>query len=233
MPDVTPSAGTPTEGPPTARRIPAKTVSRLPRYLQALVQAADHGAVTISSDDLARASGVNSANVRKDLSFLGAQGIRGVGYDVGSLTAEISDVLGLGDDRPVMIVGVGNLGRALATYHGFVRRGFTVAALVDADPAKVGVQVGHLKVEPFDDVARIVAERAVTIAVLAIPAEHAQAAADALTGAGVTAILNFAPVHLEVPDGVSVRTVDLSTELQILSFYGQATAPPGRQAHTG
>ena len=209
------------------RRIPEATVTRLPVYLHALVEAAEAGVVTLSSDDLARSAGLNSAKVRKDLSFLGTYGTRGVGYRVEELTAEISQVLGLTTDRAVVIVGLGNLGTALASYAGFVRRGFQVAALVDADPTKVGTQAGEHTIEAADDLPAIVAERAITIAVIAAPAPSAQTVTDAVVAAGVTAILNFAPVHLEVPDHVTVRTVDLSTELQILSFYEQlATRVP-------
>ena len=200
-------------------RIPAATVSRLPMYLQALVDAAEDGLETVSSEVLARVVGVNSAKVRKDLSYLGSHGTRGVGYPVAELTTEISEVLGLTGDRPVMIVGVGNLGRALASYDGFARRGFRLAAMVDTDPSKVGVRVGEHVVESADDLATVVADRRIGIVVIAVPAEAAQQVATQAVDAGVTAILNFAPTHLEVPAGVTVRTVDLSTELQILSFY--------------
>lgn len=205
----------------TERRIPVATVARLPRYLQALVDAAESGRSTISSDGLARAAGLNSAIVRKDVSYLGTAGTRGVGYAVADLTTEISAILGISVDRPVVIVGVGNLGRALASYGGFTRRGFRTVALVDADPELVGTAVGDHQVEPASALPAIVRERDVQLAVLATPAEHTQAAADQLVGAGVTALLNFAPVRLEVPAHVTVRTVDLSTELQILSFYEQ------------
>ena len=200
-------------------RIPAATVSRLPMYLQALVDAAEDGLETVSSEVLARVVGVNSAKVRKDLSYLGSHGTRGVGYPVAELTTEISGVLGLTGDRPVMIVGVGNLGRALASYDGFARRGFRLAAMVDTDPSKVGARVGEHVVESADDLATVVADRRIGIVVLAVPAGAAQQVASRAVDAGVTAILNFAPTHLEVPAGVTVRTVDLSTELQILSFY--------------
>jgi len=199
--------------------VPEATVARLPLYLQVLVEAADAGTVTLSSDDLARSSGLNSAKVRKDLSFLGSYGTRGVGYRVAELTSEISQVLGLTGDRSVVITGIGNLGRALASYEGFTQRGFRVEALVDADPAKVGTTVGPHRIEPVSRMEPLVRERGITIAVIATPALHAQGVADAVVAAGVTAILNFAPTHLEVPDHVTVRTVDLSTELQILSFY--------------
>lgn len=203
------------------RRIPEATVARLPVYLHALVTLEEQGVETVSSEALAKASGVNSAKLRKDLSFLGSYGTRGVGYSVAELSEEISDTLGLTTERSVVIVGVGNLGRALASYGGFSDRGFRVAALVDSDEAKVGSEVGGRRVESFSDLAAIVADRDVSIAVLATPAAAAQEVADALVDAGVSAILNFAPAHLEAPDGVTVRKVDLSTELQILAFYEQ------------
>jgi redox-sensing transcriptional repressor len=201
------------------RRLPEATVARLPRYLQALVEAAERGEATISSDGLAHAAGLNSAIVRKDVSFLGTAGTRGVGYAVPGLATEISAILGISVDRPVVIVGIGNLGRALASYGGFTRRGFATVALVDADPEVVGTRVGDHVVEPTEDLPRIVAERDVQLAVLATPSRHTQAAADGLVAAGVRGLLNFAPVRLEVPEHVTVRTVDLSTELQLLSFY--------------
>jgi redox-sensing transcriptional repressor len=207
------------------RRLPDATVARLPVYLQVLVEAAEAGRRTLSSEDLAAAAGLTSAKVRKDFSLLGSSGTRGVGYHVQELTEEISGVLGLDVERQVVIVGVGNLGSALASYDGFLRRGFTIAALLDADPAKAGTLVGGHRVQPADAMRRIVEEHGVTIAVLATPARYAQRVATDLVDAGVTAILNFAPVHLELPDHVTVRTVDLSTELQILSFYEQLQSP--------
>lgn len=206
---------------PPQDHIPDATVARLPLYLRALAEAADGGAETISSDALAAVSGVSSANVRKDLSHLGALGTRGVGYRVEELVEEISDVLGVTQDSAVAIVGVGNLGRALASYGGFAERGFHIAALVDANPEVVGTRVAGWVVEPFAALDDIVAERDITIGVLATPVPVAQGVADALVDAGVTAILNFAPTHLEVPAQVTVRKVDLSTELAILSFYRQ------------
>lgn len=207
------------------RRIPEATVARLPLYLQVLVEASEAGTATLSSDELAQGSGLNSAKVRKDLSFLGTYGTRGVGYDVAELTTEISQVLGLVDDRSVVIVGVGNLGSALASYDGFDRRGFRVVALLDAEPDRIGNTVGRHEVEPASELAAIVRDRGVTFAVIAVPAASAQAVADEAVEAGVTALLNFAPTHLTLPDHVTCRTVDLSTELQILSFYEQMNEP--------
>lgn len=214
------------------RRIPAATVARLPRYLQALVEATDAGRATVSSEDLAAAAGLTSAVVRKDVSYLGTHGTRGVGYAVAELAGEISSILGISVDRSVVIVGIGNLGRALASYGGFSRRGFRTVALLDADPALVGTQVGEHTVEHVDAVPEIVRDRDVQLAVLATPAEHTQATADTLVGCGVRALLNFAPVRLDVPDDVRVRTVDLSTELQILSFYEQLVDAPAALGRT-
>lgn len=201
--------------------IPEATVARLPLYLRVLAEAADGGAETISSEGLAVVSGVSSANVRKDLSHLGSYGTRGVGYRVDELSEEIADVLGVTQERAVAIVGAGNLGRALASYGGFPDRGFEIAAVVDADPATVGTTIGSVTVEAFEDLPDLVAERDISIAVVATPAGAAQDVADVLVEAGVAAILNFAPTHLSVPEPVTVRKVDLSTELQILSFYQQ------------
>jgi redox-sensing transcriptional repressor len=201
------------------RRIPEATVARLPLYYRALLETAERQVATISSERLAELAGVNAAKVRKDLSYLGSYGTRGVGYDVEYLLHEISRELGLTRDWPVVIVGIGNLGRALANYRGFGARGFRVMALVDTDPALVGKRVGDLEVESIDDLDRIVAERRVAIAILATPAAAAQEVSDRLVAAGVTSILNFAPAVLSVPDGVSLRKVDLAIELQILSFY--------------
>jgi redox-sensing transcriptional repressor len=176
----------------------------------------------VSSEQLAERAGVNAAKVRKDLSYLGSYGTRGVGYDVEHLVDEVSRELGLTRDWPVVILGLGNLGRALANYYrGFGARGFRIVALVDADPAKVGERVGELTIEPVDALRTIVAERGVAIGVIATPAPSAQGVADRLVAAGVGSILNFAPAVVVVPPEVSLRKVDLATELQILSFYQQ------------
>jgi redox-sensing transcriptional repressor len=175
----------------------------------------------VSSEQLAELAGVNAAKVRKDLSYLGSYGTRGVGYDVAELVDEIAHELGLTQDWPVAIVGLGNLGRALANYRGFGARGFRIVALVDADPAKVGDLVADLAIESIDALGSIVAERQVAIGVIATPAAVAQEVTDRLVESGVRSILNFAPAVVTVPDGVSLRKVDLATELQILSFYQQ------------
>jgi redox-sensing transcriptional repressor len=179
---------------------------------------------TVSSERLAEMAGVNAAKVRKDFSYLGSYGTRGVGYDVEYLLFQISKELGLTQDWPVVIVGIGNLGQALANYRGFSARGFRIVALVDADPSKQGLEVGGLSVEPITDLPRIVTERGVAIGIIATPASAAQAVAEQLVDAGVGSILNFAPTVISVPETVSLRKVDLSIELQILSFYQQRRA---------
>ncbi len=211
-----------------SRSIPEATVARLPVYLRALASLAEAGSETISSDALALAAGVNSAKVRKDLSHLGSYGTRGVGYDVQYLVHQISRELGLTQDWAVVIVGVGNLGHALANYGGFAERGFRIAALVDADQRRVGEQLAGVTVRHVDDLGEIVVESGASIGVIATPAHAAQDVADRLVAAGVTSILNFAPVVLNVPAGVDLRKVDLSIELQILSFHEQRKAAVAR-----
>jgi AT-rich DNA-binding protein len=217
---------------PRDRGIPDATVARLPLYLRALNGLAERGTATVSSEDLAVAAGVNSAKLRKDLSHLGSYGTRGVGYDVQYLIYQISRELGLTQDWAIAIVGVGNLGRALANYGGFVSRGFRVAALVDADPEVVGERIAGLVVEHIDDLEDVIRRRGVSIVVLATPATAAQEVCDRVIEAGVTSILNFAPVVLSVPEGVEVRKVDLAIELQILAFHEQRKAERGEGAGT-
>ncbi|MGI9017571.1 MAG: redox-sensing transcriptional repressor Rex [Euzebya sp.] len=205
----------------TSQQIPEASVARLPIYLRALIDKAEAGTSTVSSEDLAGATGVNSAKIRKDLSYLGSYGTRGVGYDVDYLIAQISRELGLTQDWATVLVGAGNLGQALANYGGFADRGFRMAAIVDSDDAKLGLTVAGMTVQHMDDVERIVKESEIAIAILAIPGSVAQDVTDRLIAAGVTSILNFAPAVITVPEGVSIRKVDLSIELQILAYYEQ------------
>lgn len=206
------------------RSIPEATVGRLPVYLRALVDLAGSGTTTVSSEVLAEAAGVNSAKVRKDLSHLGSYGTRGVGYDVAYLIHQIRRELGLTQHWSIVIAGIGNLGQALANYRGFAERGFEVAALVDADPQKVGTSVDDHVVRSIDDLPALVAEHDIAIGVIATPASAVQEVADRMVAAGVRSILNFAPAMISVPPGVSVRKVDLAVELQILAFYEQRKA---------
>ena len=211
----------------TARRgVPESSVARLPGYLRALTSLARDGIASVSSEELATAAGVSSAMLRKDLSHLGSYGVRGVGYDVERLASEITSALGLTQDWPVAIVGMGNLGRALAAYRGFAERGFRVIALLDGDRRVVGTKVAGQRVRPMADLPALVAHDGLAIGVIATPSEGAQQACDDLVVAGVRSVLNFAPAVLAVPDGVVVRKVDLSTELQILAFHGQKVAMP-------
>ncbi len=196
--------------------IPPATVQRLPIYLRCL---GEYGKQTISSESLAELARVNSAKVRKDLSFLGSYGTRGVGYDVDHLVYQIGRELGLTKDWAVCIVGMGNLGRALSKYRGFGERGFAVLGLFDIDPAKIGKKVAGRVIEPLSALSDAVRDRQLSIGVITTPANAAQEVADIMVQAGITSILNFAPTVLSKPDHVDVRRVDLSTELQICSFY--------------
>ena len=202
-----------------SRNVPDATVARLATYLGVLSLLSDRATATVSSDELATLAGVNSAKLRKDLSYLGSYGIRGVGYDVGTLTSQISRTLGLTVHRSVVLVGVGNLGQALAGYAGFASRGFRIAALLDADPRLVGSEIRGLTVKDIGELDAVIADYGITIAVLAVPGKVAQSVCDRLVAAGVTSILNFAPIVVSVPEHVDVRKVDLAAELQILSFH--------------
>jgi len=201
--------------------IPEATVARLPRYLRCLTDMA-HTARTCSSEDLAEAAGVNSAQVRKDLSYLGAQGTRGVGYDHEDLRAQIRKALGLTSPHPVVVIGAGNMGSALANYKGFGVWGFEIVALLDVDEERIGSRVDGLVVEPLQNLEAIIASENIEIGILATPPSAAQSVADRLTSAGVNSILNLAPTILKTGDDVSVRRVDLSTELGILAFHLQS-----------
>lgn len=206
---------------PADRHIPEATVARLPVYLRALVDLAEAKAATISSERLADLAGVNAAKVRKDLSYLGSYGTRGVGYDVEFLLYQISRQLGLTRDWPIVIVGVGHLGHALANYRGFAARGYRIVALLDADPDKIGERLGEHRIRHMNELDDVVRGEKVAIGVIATPAVVAQEVADRLVNAGVSSILNFAPTVISVPEHVALRKVDLSIELQILSFYQQ------------
>jgi redox-sensing transcriptional repressor len=207
-----------------SRPIPEATVARLPVYLRALLDLAEgRGQLTVSSEELAHLAGVNAAKVRKDLSYLGSYGTRGVGYDVEYLLYQITRELGLTKDWPAAIVGIGNLGRALASYRGFTERGFRIMALFDVEDAVIGTDVGGLTVRHLDDLKEVATDEEVAIGIIATPPGAAQEVAERLVDAGVKSILNFAPAVVNVPPDVSVRKVDLSIELQILSFYQQRT----------
>lgn len=198
--------------------VPSSTVARLPRYLRCLSDMEAREA-NCSSEELATAAGVNSAQVRKDFSYLGAYGTRGVGYDIADLSRQIRNVLGLTRTYPVVVIGAGNLGNALTNYGGFRAWGFKVVALVDIDPLKIGEPVDGLTIEPMQDLVRIVEDHSIEIGIIATPAAAAQSTVNRLADAGVTSILNLAPTILKAPDGIQIRRVDLSTELGILAFH--------------
>ena len=201
-------------------RIPRATVNRLPLYLRAL-DILPEDQTTVSSQELAELIKENSAKVRKDLSFMGTYGVRGVGYNVEHLRFQIRRELGLTRIWPVVIVGAGNLGSALARYGGFDANGFSIVGLYDNDPEKIGTTVGKLTVGTMDDLRRDAQEQNIEIGIIATPVPAAQDVAEQLAEAGFKSILNFAPMVLRVNPNVEVRRVDLSTELQILGFYVQ------------
>lgn len=211
----------------TRRDLPDATVARLPGYLRTLTELRDAGTTRVSSDELATACGVGSAQLRKDLSYLGTYGVRGVGYDVAQLGTELSRALGGERDWPLIIVGLGHLGRALAGYPGFAHRGFHVVGLIDEDPALVGERIGGVPVAGADTLAALVAAHPGAIAVIATPAATAQGVCQRLVDAGIRSILSFAPVPLAAPAEVDVRRVDLATELQLLAVHQLADEEPG------
>ncbi|MFC2176891.1 redox-sensing transcriptional repressor Rex [Actinomycetota bacterium] len=206
-----------------SRAIPTATVARLPVYLRSLVDL-PASQETCSSDQLAAIAGVNSAQVRKDLSHFGSLGTRGVGYNVGELRSLLREALGLTREYSVVLIGAGNLGSALANYSGFDAWGFEIVAVFDTEADKIGQPAGDLVIQHLDDLEKVVADRAVSIAIIATPAGAAQEVADRIMRSGVRSILNFAPSVLQVSDEVWVRRVDLSTELQILTFHLSALA---------
>lgn len=217
------------EGGRLHRAVPPSTVARLPVYLRALDELAARGVARTSSGELAELSGVGSALLRRDLSFLGSHGVRGVGYDVEHLQAQVAAELGMTGDLPVVIVGIGHLGHALASYVVEAGTGFRVAALVDADPRVVGTTVAGLVVEDDARLDEVVRREGATLAVLTTPAEVAQEVCDRLVAAGVTGILTFVPRVLQVPEHVDLRSVDLATELQILAFHARQRALARRE----
>ena len=210
--------------------VPDATVGRLPLYHRVLVDLADAGIETVSSDALAATAGVSPAKLRKDLSFLGSYGTRGVGYEVSVLIDQIGAELGISSEWPVVIVGVVHRGHALANYRGFASRGFRLVALFDEDPALVGSEIAGLVVHPVSDLAALAAAEGAQIGVVATPAGAAQSVADALVEAGIHSILTFAPLVLSVPADVDVRRVDLASELQILAFHQQRRDELGQVA---
>ena len=210
-------------------KIPEKTVTRLSIYLRCLEELEVGGVTSVSSRQLAERFGLNSAQVRKDLAYFGQFGVRGLGYYIAELKHNLERILGLKQDWEVALVGVGNLGSALIAYKGFQARGFKIGMAFDADPAKVGQVVGDVPIVEIAKLVQTVRRKKVKIAMVAVPATAAQSVADLLVEGGVTAILNFAPAQLTVPDGIKVQNVDLSVLLKTLSFHTVRTSRPGPQ----
>jgi len=200
------------------KRIADSTVRRLSLYLRFLEEFENAGLTTVSSDELAARGGTTSAQVRKDLSFFGSFGKRGLGYQMAELTQRMRRILGLERDWRVVIVGVGKIGAALAQYEGFRQRGFRVVGLYDSDPAKIGREMYNLTVRPMESLAEDNRERPVDIAVIAVPANAAQRAVDQVVAAGIMGIMSFAPIQLHVPADVTLNTVNMAMELERLSF---------------
>lgn len=201
------------------QRVPPTAVARLPLYLRCLTEAQEQGRNILSSRDLAELAGGNAAQVRKDLSYLGEFGIRGIGYEVESLIQHISRWLGLTRRHNVAIVGMGRLGSALLGYAGFREKGFEVSVAFDSDPKKVGTTLDGVIIQDISGLRHAIPMHDVEIAIITTPASAAQGVADMLAGCGIKAIVNFAPVYLELPEDVNCRQVDLSVELQILCFH--------------
>ncbi len=211
------------------KRIADSTVRRLSTYLRYLEELETGGQQTASSDELATLCGTTPAQVRKDLSFFGSFGKRGLGYPVTELTARLKEILGLEHEWRVVIVGAGKIGAALASYEGFLQRGFRVVGVYDNNPQKVGSAWGGIAVRDISTLEDDVRTENALIAVLAIPADTAQDVVDKLVTAGVRAILNFAPTQLQVPPDVSLKTVNMAMELEGLSF-ALTNTPPSRGA---
>jgi len=199
-------------------KISESTVRRLSSYLRLLHEADALGQETISSEELAERGGTTSAQVRKDLSFFGSFGKRGLGYSVPELLREIEGILGLHRRWRVALVGAGKIGSALFSYRDFQRRGFHIQAVFDSDPGKVGASWGDLRVRHDQEMDRAIREDAIDIVIVAVPAEAAQGVVDRVVGAGVRAILNFAPTRLRVPESVALRYVDMTVELEGLAY---------------
>ena len=200
------------------KRIAESTVRRLSTYLRYLENLDTQGQQTASSDELAHLCGTTPAQVRKDLSFFGSFGKCGLGYPVHEMTAHLREILGLEREWKVVIVGAGKLGAALANYRGFYQRGFRIVGVYDNDPNKVGKPWGEAIVRDMADLAQDIERENAPIAVLAIPSDDAQGVVDRLVGAGIRAILNFAPAQITVPPHVSLKSVNMAMELEGLSF---------------
>jgi len=202
-----------------ARQVPDIVIGRLPVYLRMLTHLMAENKLVVSSKELGQRLNISAAQIRKDLSYFGGFGKQGAGYNVASLHAELSRILKVEEIRSVVLIGVGDLGRALAHYGGFANEGFQVTTLLDNDPNKIGTQIGHLTVEDVRELEPIIRERGIQIAVITTPAHAAQGIADACIRAGVRAILNYAPITLQVPEHVRVQYTDPVMHLQRMTYY--------------
>jgi len=200
-------------------KIPEMTVRRLSVYTRCLQQLEEDGVKTISSQELAERFNLNSAQVRKDLAYFGEFGVRGIGYYVAGLKAELQRILGLDREWAVALVGFGNLGSALFHYKGFSRQGFRIAVIFDDDPAKAGRTMDGVPILPMSELPREAKAKNLQIAIVAVPAESAPEVAEKLVAAGIKAVLNFAPGRLRTAKDVRLKNVDLAIELESLSFY--------------
>ena len=201
-----------------AKRIADSTVRRLSAYLRFLEDFEGRGLSTISSEELARRGGTTSAQVRKDLSFFGSFGKRGLGYSVPELAGRLREILGLGREWKVVIIGAGKIGAALAQYRGFPQRGFTILAAYDSNPEKIGRTLDGIEVRDISHLERDVRQEHPDIVVLTVPGDEAQRVLDRVVKTGIKAILNFAPTQLQSPPDVTVKTVNMAMELEGLSY---------------
>jgi redox-sensing transcriptional repressor len=198
--------------------VPNPAVRRLSLYLRQLEVLQRGGRTTVSSKQLGESLGLTDAQVRKDLAYFGQFGHPGIGYRVDDLIGQVRRILGTDKTWNVILVGAGNLGRALSAYRGFETKGFRLVAVFDKDPGKVGRRLGPFTIQPLADAADLIAKQNVRLAILAVPAEEAQTAADQLIDAGVRGLLNFAPVSITVPPHIALNAVDLAVQLEQLSF---------------
>jgi len=205
--------------------IPGKTIYRLSIYHRCLKRLDENQMETVSSSTLAKAAGVNAAQLRRDLGYLGTFGTRGLGYPIAELSDAIREVLGREHLQPVILVGVGNLGAALLRYDGFQKEGFEVVSAFDAVPEAVVLRGIDVTVRHVSEMPAYIAQNQVRLAVLSVPAEHAQEVANELVEAGVQGILNFSPTVLQVPESVTVNSVDLALELEQVSFFIKQEKP--------
>jgi len=199
--------------------IPDIVIGRLPIYLRALNRLAQEGHEVTSSHELGQRLGISSAQIRKDLSHFGGFGKQGTGYQISYLQEKLSAVLKVNREWEVALVGAGDLGSALAHYRGFADRGFRIVCIFDNAPNKIGKKIGEFTIQPIEDISKAIAERGIKIAMVAVPAEHAQAVAELLIAAGVKAILNYAPISLYVPDDVRVQYIDPVVHMQRMTYY--------------